>query len=122
MYTLKDNGYKIIAVLIIVGVILLTIDVFTNNKDGRRQIVDGDGGTEVELISILSDIKGVGEVDVMVQYDGDEEISGVLVTAEGAENPIIKNNIVNAVMALFGLPASNVEVFEKSQINTNSED
>lgn len=122
MYTLKDNGYKIIAVLIIVGVILLTIDVFTNNKDGRRQIVDGDGGTEVELISILSDIKGVGEVDVMVQYDGDEEISGVLVTAEGAENPIIKNNIVNAVMALFGLSASNVEVFEKSQINTNSED
>ncbi len=122
MYTLKDNGYKIIAILIIIGVILLTIDVFSNNKDGRRQIVDGDGGTEVELITILSDIKGVGEVDVMVQYNGEEDISGVLVTAEGAANPIVKNNIVNAVMALFGLPASNVEVFEKSQINTNSED
>ena len=122
MYTLKENKLKIIALLIIVGVIFLTIDVFTNSKDGRKQIVDKDGGTEVELITILSDIKDVGAVDVMVQYDRDDEISGVIVTAEGASNPVVKNNIVNAVMALFGLSASNVEVFEKSQINLDTED
>lgn len=122
MYTLKENKLKIIALLIIVGVIFLTIDVFTNSKDGRKQIVDKDGGTEVELITILSDIKDVGAVDVMVQYDRDDEISGVIVTAEGASNPVVKNNIVNAVMALFGLSASNVEVFEKSQINLDPED
>ena len=122
MYTLKENGVKAIAILIIIGVILLTVDVFTNNKDGRRQIVDGDGGTEVELISILSDIKDVGAVDVMIQYNDSNEVTGVIVTAEGASNSIVKNNIVNAVMALFGLSASNVEVFEKSQTDLKSED
>ena len=122
MYTLKENGVKAIAILIIVGVILLSVDVFTNNKDGRKQIVDGDGGTEVELIAILSDIKDVGAVDVMVQYNDSNEVSGVVVTAEGASNPIVKNNIVNAVMALFNLRAGNVEVFEKSQIDLKSED
>ena len=122
MYTLKENGVKAIAILIIVGVILLSVDVFTNNKDGRKQIVDGDGGTEVELIAILSDIKDVGAVDVMVQYNDSNEVSGVVVTAEGASNPIVKNNIVNAVMALFNLNAGNVEVFEKSQIDLKSED
>ena len=122
MYTLKENGVKAIAILIIVGVILLSVDVFTNNKDGRKQIVDGDGGTEVELIAILSDIRDVGAVDVMVQYNDSNEVSGVVVTAEGASNPIVKNNIVNAVMALFNLNAGNVEVFEKSQIDLKSED
>ena len=122
MYTLKENKLKIIALLIIVGVIFLTIDVFTNSKDGRKQIVDKDGGTEVELITILSDIKDFGAFDVMVQYDRDDELRGVIVTAEGASNPVVKNNIVNAVMALFGLSASNVEVFEKSQINLDPED
>ena len=122
MYTLKENGVKVIALLIIVGVILLSVDVFTTNKDGRRQIVDNDGGTEAELISILGDIKDVGAVDVMVQHNDSDEITGVVVTAEGASNPVVKNNIVNAVMALFNLSASNVEVFEKSQTDMNSED
>lgn len=122
MYTLKENGVKTIAILIIIGVILLTVDVFTNSKDGRRQIVDKDGGTEVELISILSDIKDVGAVDVMVQYGESDEVTGVVVTAEGASNPVVKNNIVNAVMALFNLNASNVEVFEKSLIDIKAEE
>lgn len=122
MYTLKENGIKTIAILIIIGVILLTVDVFTNSKDGRRQIVDKDGGTEVELISILGDIKDVGAVDVMVQYGESDEVTGVVVTAEGASNPVVKNNIVNAVMALFNLNASNVEVFEKSHTDIKAEE
>lgn len=122
MYTLKENGFKTIAILIIIGVILLSIDVFTNSKDGRRQIVDKDGGTEVELISILSDIKDVGAVDVMVQYNESDEITGVVVTAEGASNSVVKNNIVNAVMALFNLSAGNVQVFEKSQTDIKTEE
>lgn len=122
MYTLKENGIKTIAILIIIGVILLTVDVFTNSKDGRRQIVDKDGGTEVELISILGDIKDVGAVDVMVQYGESDEVTGVVVTAEGASNPVVKNNIVNAVMALFNLNASNVKVFEKSHTDIKAEE
>lgn len=110
----KDKFIKILSVIIILIVVLLSFDVFSQNKDGRRQIVDGDGGVEADLCLILSDIEGVGEVDVMLQYDEEDQITGAIVTAGGADDPIVKNNVVNAVMALFDISASNVEVFKKS--------
>lgn len=112
---IKENGVKIIAVLIVTAVLLLSFDVFTHNKDERRQIVDEDGGVESELCLILSDIDGVGEVDVMLQYDNDEQVTGAIVTAEGADDPIIKNKVISAVMALFNISATSVEVFEKNK-------
>lgn len=118
----KDKGLKIIVILIIIAVIMLSFDVFTQTKDGRKQIIDDDGGIEAELCTILSDIEGVGEVDVMLQYDDSEQITGAIVTAEGAGDPIVKNDIVNAVMALFNISATCVEVFEKSSSETNEED
>ena len=94
---LKDLAVKVIAVLIIISVALLSFDVFTNETDKRKQIVDETVSTETALCNILTDIKGVGKVDVMLQYNRDEEISGVIVTAEGAQDPVIRNNLVNAV-------------------------
>lgn len=110
---MKDLAIKIIALLIILSVALLSFDVFTQNKDGRKQIIDDDGGTEAALCNILTDIKGVGEVDVMLQYNEENQISGVIVTAEGAGDPVVRNNLVNAVRAVFNIPVSSVMVFEK---------
>lgn len=110
---MKDLAIKLIAALIIAAVALLSFDVFTQNKDGRKQIIDDDGGTEAALCEILTDIKGVGNVDVMLQYDENDQISGAIVTAEGAEDPVIRNNLVNAVRAVFNIPVSSVMVFEK---------
>lgn len=109
----KETVVKIIAVLIILSVAFLSFDVFTQNKDERKQIIDETVSTETALCNILTDINGVGDVDVMLQYDADEQITGVIVTAEGAEDPIIKSNLVNAVRAVFGIPVSSVMVFEK---------
>lgn len=119
---IKEKGLKLIALLVIAAVILLSFDVFTQNKDGRRQIVDEDGGIESELCSILSDIEGVGDVDVMLQYDEDSNISGVIVTAQGAGSPVVKNNLVKAVMALFNISATSVEVFEKKSVDEYKEE
>ena len=112
---MKDTIVKIIAVLIILSVALLSFDVFTQNTDERNQIIDETVSTETALCNILTDIRGVGVVDVMLQYDEDEQITGVIVTAEGAEDPVIKNDLVNAVRAVFNIPVSSVMVFEKGE-------
>lgn len=119
---MKDKAVKLVALLIIAAVILLSFDVFTQSKDGRRQVTDKDGGTETELCMILSDIDGVGEVNVMLQYGKDDEITGAIVTAEGAGSPVVKNNLINAVMAVFDISAANVEVFEKKPFDEYKED
>lgn len=109
----KDAIIKLITIAVIAAVLLVAFDVLTQERDSRRQITDDDGGTEMTLSEILTDIDGVGEVDVMIRQGEDNGISGVIITAEGAGNPVIKENITRAVAAVYNIPASNVVVFEK---------
>ncbi len=109
----KDAVIKLITVAVIAAVLLVAFDVLTQDRDSRRQIIDDDGGTEMTLSEILTDIDGVGEVDVMIRQGEDNAISGVIITADGAGDPVIKENITRAVAAVYNIPASNVVVFEK---------
>ncbi|MBE6033915.1 hypothetical protein [Aminipila sp.] len=47
--------YRLITVIVILCLMFLTYKVVTNNKDGRRQIVDENGGVEVSMPIILSE-------------------------------------------------------------------
>ena len=49
----------------------------------------------------------------MIRQGEDNAISGVIITAEGAGDPVIRDNITRAVAAVYNIPASNVVVFEK---------
>ena len=113
-----------ITVLLIAVLALIMLNVLTNSKDGRKQILDENGGTEYTSVSaeaenrdyteeerrlsgILSSMKGVGAVTVMAGENG------VIVTAEGAESAVVRNEITAAVSAVFGIPVNHVKVFEK---------
>ncbi len=111
----KENIMKLLTVLIVAAIFFLSMSVLMDNNDSRRQISDNDGATETTLCSILSEIKGVGDVNVLVEYNEDDTVIGVIVTADGAGDPVVKNNIVKGVAALFDISNSNVMVFEKSQ-------
>ncbi|HML37495.1 MAG TPA: hypothetical protein PKA19_08775 [Bacillota bacterium] len=141
----KDLLVKLITILAVAAIALLLFDVLTQSKDGRKQIVDMDGGTEyteetalatgdeVRLEKILSQMKGVGDTDVMITYRSEEQadklfssgsgtdgrkVAGVIVASSGAGDVIVKNNIINAVATVFGIPVSNVVVFEKKDSGT----
>lgn len=141
----KDLLVKLLTILFVAVIALLLFDVLTQSKDGRRQIVDMDGGTEyteetamateeeIRLEEILSQMKGVGDTNVMITYQNVEEtdtvftsesnrndrkVEGVIVASEGAGDIIIKSNIIDAVATVFDIPASNVVVFEKSNSDT----
>lgn len=141
----KDLLVKLLTILFVAVIALLLFDVLTQSKDGRRQIVDMDGGTEYteetlatmeerRLEEILSQMKGVGDTNVMITYQNEEEpdpvfssnansnksrkVEGVIVAAEGAGDIIAKNNIINAVATVYNIPVSNVVVYEKSDSGT----
>lgn len=109
----KEGIMKIVVALIIASIVLLSLSILTDSNDSRKQISDDDGATE--LCSILSEIKGVGDVNVMLQYDDENKVTGVIVTAQGADDPVTKTNIVKGVSALYNIPVSSVMVFEKNQ-------
>ena len=110
----KETFIKLISILLIASVAILAVSVLMSPRDGRRQIIDGDGGSEEQLCSILSSIEGAGQVEAMLEYDQRGQVSGVLVLAEGAGNAVVANNLTKGVATLYSIPVSSVIVFEKS--------
>ena len=51
----------------------------------------------------------------MIEYDTGGKVSGVLVTAEGAGNPVVAKDLTEGVACLYNIPVSSVIVFEKEQ-------
>ena len=111
----KDSMMKLMTVLIVAAIIFLSLSILTDNDDSRKLISDNNGATESALCSILSEIKGVGAVKVLVEYGEKSTVCGVIVTAEGAGNPVVKNDIIKGVSTLYDIPVSSVMVFEKKE-------
>jgi hypothetical protein len=111
----KENFIKIITVLLIASIAILALSILTEDTDSRKQIIDNDGASEEQLCSVLSSIKGVGDVDVMVQYEEDYSVAGVIVIADGGSDPVVANKLTKGVSTLYNIPVSSVIVFEKEQ-------
>lgn len=116
----KETWMKLVGVLLALSAAIMVLSIFTSGNDGRRQIVDTDGGREEQLCSVLSSIEGAGQVDVLLEYDSRSKVTGVIVLAEGAGSPVVANNLTNGVATLYSIPVSSVIVFEKSYEENHS--
>ena len=72
---IKDKDYimRLVAILLITSIGILSLTILSSNNDGRKQIIDRDGGEESKLCAALSNIKGVGKVDVSISVKGSYE-------------------------------------------------
>ena len=111
----KENLIKVITFLLVASVAILALNMLTSSTGSRKQIVDGDGGAEEKLCTVLSSIRGAGEVEVMLEYDAQSQVKGVIVLAEGGGNPVVASNLTNGVATLYDIPVSSVIVFEKQE-------
>lgn len=109
----RENLSKLIIALIVAAVFLLTMSILTDDGDNRKHIGSTGSGSETALCSFLSDIDGVGNANALIEYDKDDKVVGVVVTAEGAADPVVRNNIVKGVSTLYDVPASSIMVFQK---------
>jgi len=111
----KESMTKMIMALIVTAICFLSLSILSDSDDSRKMISDNNGASEAALCSILSEIKGVGAVNVLVEYGEEASVCGVIVTAEGAGDPVVKNDIIKGVSTLYDIPVSNVMVFEKEE-------
>ena len=78
---------------------------------------------ESRLEELLSNVEGVGKVEVIIM-SGDEgntdsfsissknEVTGVLVAAQGAGSAVTVQNIQQAIMALFQIDANKIRIMK----------
>lgn len=128
---IKKDG---LVVLVLLGVLIFVVflptnetshsgSVFLTNKEGA-DLAEATDKTQMEeeLKHFLGTVEGVGKVEVLIYSDNhtsgiygtgrnDETITGVIVSAEGADSNQTKMVIVQLIKALYGLDYSAIEVF-----------
>lgn len=109
----KEKFSRLVTALLISAIAILALNLLLSDTDGRKQVLDGNGGTEEKLCSVLSSIEGAGSVEVMVEYDSRDQVKGVIVLADGAGSPVVEKKLTDGVATLYDIPVSSVIVFEK---------
>ena len=91
-----------------------------SNKSINTQVAEKTS-LESRLEELLSNVEGVGKVEVIIMT-GDEgntdsfsissknEVTGVLVAAQGAGSAVTVQNIQQAIMALFQIDANKIRI------------
>ncbi len=107
------KNIEIIALVFIIAMGLIIYSSVASNKgtesDSVSSLVMTDN--ETRLASILSELDGVGMVQVLIT-ESDEIVVGVLVVAEGAENPVVAWKIVDAVSGALCIDRNIVDVYK----------
>lgn len=93
--------------------LLLVFAVWKIFYTGDTKNVSGmTGGSESEqrLCSLLKEIDGVGEVNVMI-CEGEDGVESVVVVCEGANDLRVNMNIREAVAAALGTDEKSVKIY-----------
>lgn len=116
---LLENKKNQWLILLLVGILLVVIAIPTKpntEQDTNWEIGDENdvSATEMEkrLKSILSQMQGIGEVHVMITYQEETQVEGVVVVAEGGENGVVVQKITEVVQALFDVDAHKIKVID----------
>ncbi len=114
----KIKGIKnirlIAAIFIIAVALLIYSSVATNNAVRDASGTESAYGMDQEesrLASVLEGLEGVGRVQTMITRGGDDEIVGVIVIAEGAEDIGVRLRLLSAVTTAMGVDKQIVNVY-----------
>lgn len=108
-YLKGNKNIIIIAALILI----LILAVALLNAGGGDESASGDGlrsQEELKLMKILSEIDGVGEAEVMITSD-DGSVVGVVIVCEGANNIMVKSDVLNVVSTALNVDKNNIAVY-----------
>ena len=89
--------------------VLVMLVMLRENEGGARNTA-----IEARLAQALSWVKGAGEVRVVI-YDEGDEIEGVLIVAEGAEDLRVRLEIGEAAHAVLGVDLERIEVMDMKE-------
>ncbi|MDO5336010.1 MAG: hypothetical protein Q4E89_00920 [Eubacteriales bacterium] len=126
-------GLKQWLVILLTGMLLAVIalpsekkeenapEAWTSMEQDRENMTEKEK-LETDLEELLSGTEGVGKVRVLLTvkeekevFSGTEQVlsvTGVLISAEGGDNPVVIRNIQQAVMALFQVEAHKIKVMK----------
>ena len=120
---LNKSGKEKILIVLLIGVLLLVIAIPVKSdktggyvsgsdtyKTSDEEISDYDVYMEQRIEKILSQVDGVGKVNVMVTLENTDDTA----MAQGGDNGSVVSNITSALEALLGIPVHKIKVLKMS--------
>lgn len=109
----KQNKNALIVLLLLAA--LIVIAVFLNGNKSLSASNTGSSSknkseTEMKLESILSEIKGVGQAEVMIN-ESEDGIDGVIVVCSGGNNLMTRSDILNVVSTVLNVKENNIAIY-----------
>lgn len=110
---IKDNKTIIIIaalILALIGAIWLMNNASEKTGLPTANISADKSPQEIKLSQILRSIEGVGETDVLIN-EGENGIEGVVIVCSGADNIMVKNDILNAVSTALNVDKKIIAIY-----------
>ncbi len=75
------------------------------------------GGNELsrQVAGVLCNVDGVGDCNVLITFDDDGGINGVVVVAEGGDDTSVKIKIIDAVCTLVDVKAEKIKIYKMNK-------
>ena len=109
------KNIRLIAAIFIIAVALLIYSSVATNNAVRDASGTESGSSmdseESRLASVLEGLEGVGRVETMITRGENDEIVGVIVIAEGAEDIGVRLRLLSAVTTAMGVDKQIVNVY-----------
>lgn len=109
------KNIRLIAAIFIIAVALLIYSSVAMNNAVRDTSGTESGSSmdseESRLASVLEGLEGVGRVETMITRGENDEIVGVIVIAEGAEDIGVRLRLLSAVTTAMGVDKQIVNVY-----------
>lgn len=109
------KNIRLIAAIFIIAIALLIYSTVATEKTTRSASTDVAASEmdaeESRLASILEGLEGVGRAQTMITRGENDEIVGILVIAEGAEDITVRLRLLGAVTTAMGVDADIVNVY-----------
>jgi hypothetical protein len=99
----------IIALIVVLIIAVLFIDKYNSTNETSTTSVN-QTESERKLESILSAMEGVGQTQILIN-ETDEGIYGVIIVCEGANNIMVRNNILNAVSTALNIEKNIIAIY-----------
>ncbi len=96
--------YKYPLIVLLLGVVLLLIPSGSGGEDeSEDKAVQSD---EKRLETLLEDVSGVGEVEVLLSENG------IVIVCSGADNAEVRLNVIKAACAFTGFSSDRIQVLK----------
>lgn len=110
----KIKGIKNIKIIVLIFIIAIALIIYSNVATTKQSAQTFQNDEETRLSSILSSVEGAGEVETMITKSSGQVV-GVLVIADGANNPLVRLRLLQAASSALGVDCEIVSVMSRTK-------